>query len=167
MEQTPPRSRQPPPPSRHTPSPGPHPRGKLRGSGPGPHPRGKLRGIRSRPTPKGEIEEDQDQTPPPPPPDDYCCGRYASYWNAFLFKLRKVPLSIWSEIFSIQGRFNVGLAKSRKEIRILTWPWTNGFLLSNSSKYFRIFLMRTKYPLNSVLTRRGQISKILLQFSST
>ena len=29
------------------------------------------------------------QTPPgqtpPPPADDYCCGRYASYWNAFLF----------------------------------------------------------------------------------
>ena len=22
-----------------------------------------------------------------PPPDGYCCGRYASYWNAFLFKL--------------------------------------------------------------------------------
>ena len=20
-----------------------------------------------------------------PPPDSYCCGRYASYWNAFLF----------------------------------------------------------------------------------
>ena len=20
-----------------------------------------------------------------PPPDAYCCGRYASYWNAFLF----------------------------------------------------------------------------------
>ena len=22
---------------------------------------------------------------PPPPPDGYCCGRYASYWIAFLF----------------------------------------------------------------------------------
>ena len=22
----------------------------------------------------------------PPPADGYCCGRYASYWNAFLFK---------------------------------------------------------------------------------
>ena len=40
---------------------GPHPRGKLMGSGPGPHPRGKLRGIRSRPTLKGEIEGDQIQ----------------------------------------------------------------------------------------------------------
>ena len=27
----------------------------------------------------GEIEGDQT------PPEDYCCGRYASYWNAFLF----------------------------------------------------------------------------------
>ena len=25
--------------------------------------------------------------PPPPPADGYCCGRYASYWNAFLFDL--------------------------------------------------------------------------------
>ena len=24
------------------------------------------------------------QTPPPLPADGYCCGRYASYWNAFL-----------------------------------------------------------------------------------
>ena len=22
-----------------------------------------------------------------PPPDGYCCGRYASYWNAFLFSI--------------------------------------------------------------------------------
>ena len=75
---------------------------------PGPHPRGKLWGIRSRPTPKGEIQGDQiqahtqggnsggsDPGPHPrgkfrgirtsPPLDDYCCGRYTSYWNAFLF----------------------------------------------------------------------------------
>ena len=24
---------------------------------------------------------------PPSPGDGYCCGRYASYWNAFLFDL--------------------------------------------------------------------------------
>ena len=47
--------------AKETPPPGPHPRGKLRGSGPGPQPRGKLKGIRSRPTPKGEIEGDQIQ----------------------------------------------------------------------------------------------------------
>ena len=78
------------------------------GSDPGPHPRRKLRGIRSRPTPKrgnwggsdpsphlrGEIEGDQIQahtqggnwggSGPDPRPNNYCCGRYASYWNAFL-----------------------------------------------------------------------------------
>ena len=28
------------------------------------------------------------------PPDGYCCGRYASYWNAFLFIYQnKIPLS--------------------------------------------------------------------------
>ena len=95
-------------------SPGPHPRGKWGGSGPGPHPRGKLRGIWSRPTPKGEVEGDLPRgcllwggVPGPRgcllqggacsegvwfwgdawwrPPEGYCCGWYASYWNAFLF----------------------------------------------------------------------------------
>ena len=68
-------------------------------------------GIWSRPTPKGEIEGDLVQAhsqggswggsglggaclgevcllqgvPGGDPPDGYCCGRYASYWNAFLF----------------------------------------------------------------------------------
>ena len=27
-----------------------------------------------------------------PPRDGYCCGRYASYWNAFLFALTCVPV---------------------------------------------------------------------------
>ena len=30
---------------------------------------------------------DGDSPMPPIPPDDLCCGRYASYWNAFLFLL--------------------------------------------------------------------------------
>ena len=86
---------------------------------PGPHPRGKLRGIRSRPTPKGEIEGDQIQAhtqggnwggahtqggnwggsdpDPPSPNDDYCCGRYASYWNAFL-----------SEVIFAQNKIQTG-----------------------------------------------------------
>ena len=58
--------------------------GNLGGSDPGPQQRGKLRGIRYRPTVKGEIEGDQIR----PPPDSYCCGQYASYWNAFLFQLQ-------------------------------------------------------------------------------
>ena len=38
-----------------------------------------------RPTPKGEIEEDQIQVPPG---IRSMSGRYASYWNAFLFQLK-------------------------------------------------------------------------------
>ena len=91
--------------------------GRWGGSGPGPHPRGKLRGICSRPIAKREVEgiwlgercllqrdqtsppQDQKQTPPGPkadstldqkqtPPSIWSMsGRYASYWNAFLFSL--------------------------------------------------------------------------------
>ena len=61
--------------------------GNRGGSDPGPHPRGKLRGIRSRPTSKGEIQGDQVQANNQG--DDYCCGRYASYWYTFLFKVCK------------------------------------------------------------------------------
>ena len=86
-------------------SPGPQPRGKLwriwgglqahiqrgswggsgQGGFPGPHPRGKLRGIWprgvSRPTPRGVYPSMHWGRPPL---NGYCCGRYASYWNAFL-----------------------------------------------------------------------------------
>ena len=67
------------PPDRHTPP-------------PGLHPRGKLRGIRSRPTPRGEIEGDQNPPPPWPAGIWSMSGRYASYWNAFLFMDMKVSL---------------------------------------------------------------------------
>ena len=38
-------------------------------------------------TPSGRHPPPPGQTPPPPlpPVDSYCSGRYASYWNAFLF----------------------------------------------------------------------------------
>ena len=75
---------------------------------PGPQPRGKLRGIWSRPTAKGEVEGDLVQAHTQggvegdlargsalggvcsgrgveTPHDGHCCGRYALYWNAFLF----------------------------------------------------------------------------------
>ena len=28
-------------------------------------------------------------------PDGYCCGRYASYWNAFLFQLTVFFYNFW------------------------------------------------------------------------
>ena len=78
---------------------------------PGPHPEGSLRGLAgggvSRPTPRGGswgvwLGGFQDHTQgglqdhtqggvsqhalrQPPPADSHCRGRYASYWNAFLF----------------------------------------------------------------------------------
>ena len=67
----------------------PTPTGEVEGSGlggfPGPHPGRKLRGLAwgvSRPTPRGVSQHALRQTPPA---DGYCCGWYASYWNAFLF----------------------------------------------------------------------------------
>ena len=58
-----------------------------RPSSPGRHPPGQTPPCRHTPmqTPPG-------QTPPradtPSPADGYCCGRYASYWNAFLFTIK-------------------------------------------------------------------------------
>ena len=70
---------------------GPHPGGKLRGlvreGSPGPH-----HGGGSRPTPRGVSRPTPRGVYPRMhwgrhPPDGYCCGWYASYWNAFLFKI--------------------------------------------------------------------------------
>ena len=41
----------------------------------------------SRPAPMGEVEGSGLRGSPGPHPDGYCCGRYASYWNAFLLNL--------------------------------------------------------------------------------
>ena len=60
-----------------------------------PHPLG--RHTPQAGTPPGQVHYPPGQLHPPltrynpgprytpPPADDYCCGRYASYWNAFLF----------------------------------------------------------------------------------
>ena len=54
---------------------------------PGPSLGGKLRGLAGGRSPgphQGSVSQHAlRQTPPPP--DGYCCSRYASYWNAFLF----------------------------------------------------------------------------------
>ena len=65
----------------------PTPKGEVEGSGlgegsPGPH-WGGVRWISPGPHRGGRGGFLQAQ-PPPPTPDGYCCGRYASYWNAFL-----------------------------------------------------------------------------------
>ena len=60
----------------------PTPRGEVEGSGQGGSPGPHLGGI-SRPTPGGVCIPAC--TEADPPVDGYCRGRYASYWNAFLF----------------------------------------------------------------------------------
>ena len=67
-----------------------------------PYPGGRLRGLAggvSRPIPREEVGGSGQGGSPgpgpgvypsmhrgrPQPPEGYCCGRYASYWNAFLF----------------------------------------------------------------------------------
>ena len=71
--------------SRPTPggSPGPHP-----GGSPGPNPGGLQAhtwGGVSRLTPAGGCIPAYIEADPPLTADSYCCGRYASYWNAFLY----------------------------------------------------------------------------------
>ena len=68
-------------------SPGPHPRGKLRGLAWGrglqAHTGVGWGGFLQAHTGGGEGWVSPGPAPPPTP-DGYCCGRYASYWNAFL-----------------------------------------------------------------------------------
>ena len=69
------------------------------GASPGPHPGGKLRGLAwgvSRPTSAGGLQAHTWEAGlyrsmhwdrhSPSAADSYCCGQYASYWNAFLFE---------------------------------------------------------------------------------
>ena len=62
--------------------------------------------------PPGPGTPPQDQAPPPrsrhPPPsrDGYCCGRYASYWNAFLFKHMNT-LPMMGKPFAVGGRTSI------------------------------------------------------------
>ena len=95
-------------------SPGPLMGGEVEGSSwggsPGPHPGGlqaHTQGV-SRPTPGGVQAHTQGgvqaqaqakrgiqactEADTQPPADGCCCGRYASYWNAFLFNILKVLL---------------------------------------------------------------------------
>ena len=74
-------------------SPGPHPGGRSRGlvgwGSPGPHP-GEVEGSGwggLQAHTQGCVSQHALRQTPPPPADGYCCGRYASYWNAFLFSI--------------------------------------------------------------------------------
>ena len=85
-------------------------------------------GTRHTPPPQRRpprADTPQEQTPPPgadPPPtgsrDGYCCGRYASYWNAFLFLL--YSLSIKSDMQQILDLTeNMTFVKSGSRVMVL------------------------------------------------
>ena len=81
------------------------------GRSPGPHPGGRLRGLAGvglqAHNPGGVSQHALRQTTPPPA-DGYCCGRYASYWNAFLLKyglhgwlcFQQNNLIVWTPVFT-------------------------------------------------------------------
>ena len=85
-------------------SPGPHTGGGGRGS-PGPHPGRRLRGLAtggvSRPTHRwGCIPACTGGRPPPA--DVYCCGRYASYRNAFFLRFIYIRVKVKAKAPSFQ-----------------------------------------------------------------
>ena len=43
----------------------------------------------------------------PPPRDSHCCGRYASYWNAFLFEI--VFKSLFCQVFSFSNPLQISI----------------------------------------------------------
>ena len=58
-----------------------------------------------------------------PPPDGYCCGRYASYWNAFLFTLLNLDSKPNGYVTLCRSFHTAG---SQIQIPILTANCTNG-----------------------------------------
>ena len=57
----------------------------------------------SRPTPRGCIPACTEADPP----DGYCCGRYAPYWNAFLFIYRyEQKWALHSSTVSVKTEFS-------------------------------------------------------------
>ena len=111
---------------------GPHPGGKLRGLARGvsrPTP-----GRVSRPTPRGVSRPTPGGSPGPhlgglqahtwgvcipactkadPPSDCYCCGLYASYWNAFLFT-KLSPESSWLNCTCMAAQDNFVFSSRKK-----------------------------------------------------
>ena len=80
---------------------------------PGSHPRGKLRGLAwrvSRPTPRGGVsrptpsEHALRQTPPL---DGYCCGRYISNWNAFLYDIKMIRHNLSAKMLIMKNVIKV------------------------------------------------------------
>ena len=66
----------------------PTPKGRLMGlarRGLQAHTRGSLGPLQAHTLGGRGVSQACTEADPPPTADSYCCGRYASYWNAFLF----------------------------------------------------------------------------------
>ena len=89
---------------RYPPGPGTPPQDQVHLPGPGTHPRDQVHPPGTRYTPQDQVHPPGTRYTPgtryipwtrytplgpgtPPSRDGYCCGRYASYWNAFLFRI--------------------------------------------------------------------------------
>ena len=85
----------------------PTPKGEVEGSG--------LWGV-TRPTPRGGCVSQHALTQTPPP-DGYCCGRYASYWNAFLLCIKL--LVVGGTQFFQEVRCSLPVVADREIARII------------------------------------------------
>ena len=81
----------------------------------------------------------------PPKADGYCCGRYASYWNAFLFTLSDCKAKFFPSSLSL---LNVNIK--------LDFLWTHLEVMSLSHQYKRTL---TKYK--RTLTKHAYCSSTL------
>ena len=61
----------------------------------------------------------------PRPPNGYCCGRYASYWNAFLF------VSMFASNFDIVSMLTLVLMK--------TMGWNPFFVFASCYHFFHYY----------------------------
>ena len=62
---------------------------------------------------------------PPPPADGYCSGRYASYWNAFLFSILIYNVKSPIDVFTFH-EINVIIAAASHNC------YRNGFVFTNA-----------------------------------
>ena len=77
----------------------------------------------------------------PPKADGYCCGRYASYWNAFLFTLSDCKAKFFSSSLSL---LNVNIK--------LDFLWTHLEAMSLSRQYKRA-LTKHAYCSSTLFTK--------------
>ena len=60
------------------------------------------------------------------PLDSYCCGQYASYWNAFLLRVKllgRIFLNIFRLVAGADPGFPVGGASTLR-VQILSFSWS-------------------------------------------